>query len=43
MTQEESMSYRNALPYDAMGDFSVFREEVHKDNPSDQEKVQQKK
>ena len=43
MTQEEINTYRMALPYDAMGDFSVFREEKHKETQTDSEKTPQQK
>ncbi|WP_264176822.1 hypothetical protein [Claveliimonas monacensis] len=43
MTQEEINTYMMALPYDAMGDFSVFREEKHKETQTDSEKTPQQK
>lgn len=43
MTQEEINTYRMALPYDAMGDFSVFREEKNRESQADSEKASQKK
>ena len=43
MTQEEINTYMMALPYDAMGDFSVFREEKHRESQADSEKASQKK
>lgn len=43
MTQEEINTYMMAVPYDAMGDFSVFREEKHKETQTDSEKTPQQK
>ena len=42
MTQEEINTYMMALPYDAMGDFSVFREEKQRESQADSEKASQK-
>lgn len=41
MTQEEINTYVRALPYDAMGDFSMFREEKQKESQKDSEKTPQ--
>lgn len=38
MTRAEYESYLEKVPYDAMGDYSVFLEEKNKESPPDQEK-----
>ena len=43
MSKSEYESYLEKIPYDAMGDFSVFREEGHKEQSADLENTPQKK
>lgn len=43
MSKAEYESYLKKIPYDAMGDFSVFREEKHKETQTDSEKTPQQK
>lgn len=43
MSKSEYESYLEKIPYDAMGDFSVFREESHKEQPANLENTPQKK
>ena len=43
MTKAEYEAYLAQIPYDAMGDFSVFKEKRQEDLPSDQEKDPQQK
>ena len=43
MSKAEYESYLKKIPYDAMGDFSVFREEKHKEPQTDSENTPQQK
>lgn len=43
MSKSEYESYLEKIPYDAMGDFSVFREESHKEPSADMENNPKKK
>ena len=43
MSKAEYESYLKKIPYDAMGDFSVFREEKHRESQADSEKASQQK
>lgn len=43
MSKSEYESYLEKIPYDAMGDFSVFREESHKEPSADTENNPKKK
>lgn len=43
MSKTDYESYLERIPYDAMGDFSMFREEKHKESQTDSEKASQQK
>lgn len=43
MSKTDYESYLERIPYDAMGDFSVFREEKHRESQADSENASQKK
>lgn len=43
MSKSEYESYLEKIPYDAMGDFSVFREKSHKEQSADLENTPKKK
>lgn len=42
MSKTDYESYLEKIPYDAMGDFSVFREEKQRESQADSEKASQK-
>ena len=43
MSKSEYESYLEKITYDAMGYFSVFREESHKEQSADMENIPKKK
>ena len=43
MSRAEYKSYLKKISYGTMGDFSVFREEKHKETQTDSEKTPQQK